>query len=168
MKEVLLCLVFVAVQTLWISAGWTADKVVEKPVAADTPEKFTQTVEQIRKEMTPGGRYEFIHPGDKAKVETDLNSMAAMLQKSGSVAAMNLAEKTQLFNTQEHVNGILTHSDRDRLVCESNAPTGSNLRRMTCQTVGEIESNRRAAQKSVEDASLTGNKCMGQASCKSH
>ena len=168
MREALLCLVFVAAQAFWITAGWTSDKVVEKPVAADTSEKFAQTAEQIHKEMTQGGRYEFIRPDDKAKVEADLNSMGTMLQKSGSVAAMNLTEKTQLFNTQEHLNGILTHSDRERLVCENNAPTGSNLRRVTCQTVGEIEVNRRGAQKAIDDASLVGSRCMGQTSCKSH
>lgn len=128
-----------------------ADKVAEKPVTADTPEKFAQTAEQVRREMGAGGRYEFIRPDDKAKVGADLSSMAEMLKKSGSVAAMSKDEKVQLFNTQEHLNGILTHSDRNRLVCENTAPTGSNLRRATCLTVGEIETKRQHDQKGIQD-----------------
>ncbi len=145
--------VALAAQVLCIGAGitWAADGVIQKPVAADTPEKFTQTAEQVRKEMGAGGRYEFIRPDDKTKVNADLDSMAAMLQKSGSVGAMKEDEKVQLFNTQEHLNGMLTHSDRNRLVCENSAPTGSNLRRTTCMTVGEIELKRQRDQKGIQD-----------------
>ena len=154
MRVLLLRIVLaVAAQVLCLGGGiaWAADGVVQKPVAADTPDKFAQTAAQVRKEMGAGGRYEFIRPDDKAKVDTDLNSMEAMLQKSGSVTAMNQDEKVQLFNTQEHLNGILTHSDRNRLVCENTAPTGSNLRRSTCLTAGEIELKRQRDQKGIQD-----------------
>ena len=140
-----------SMQVLCLSAAVADDKVIQKPVAADTPEKFAQTAEQVRKEMSTGGRYEFINPGDKAKAEADMDSMSSLLQKSGSVAAMNQDQKVQLFNTQEHLNGILTRSDRNRLVCENTAPTGSNLRRPTCLTVGEIETKRQHDQKGVQD-----------------
>jgi hypothetical protein len=153
MKASLLRFVFAAVaQVLCVGIGiaWAADKVVEKPFTADTPEKFAQTADQVRKEMAPGGRYEFIRPDDKAKAEADMNAMAAILQKSGSVAAMKEDEKVKLFNAQEHLNGILTHSDRNRLVCENTAPTGSNLRRPTCLTVGEIEIKRANDQNGLQ------------------
>lgn len=143
-------------QVLCLGAVLAADKVIEKPIAADTSEKFTQVAEQVRKEMGTGGRYEFIRPDEKAKAETDLDSMASLLQKSGSVAAMNQDQKVQLFNTQEHLNGILTHSDRNRLVCENSAPTGSNLRRPTCQTVGEIETNRKNDINALRDRQRLG------------
>lgn len=140
-----------SMQVLCLGAAVADDKVIQKPVAADTPEKFAQTADQVRKEMSTGGRYEFISPSDKAKAEADMESMASMLQKSGSVAAMNQDQKVQLFNAQEHLNGILTHSDRNRLICENTAPTGSNLRRPTCMTVGEIETKRQHDQKGVQD-----------------
>ena len=128
-----------------------ADSPIEIPVVADTPDKFAATATQIRAEMSPGGRYEFIRPDDKGKAEADLNSMAAMLQKAGSVAAMKEEEKVQLYNTQEHLNGILTHSDSNRLVCERRAPVGTNIPLTTCKTVAEIERARRDSQKYMQD-----------------
>jgi hypothetical protein len=138
-------------QAFCAAAAMASDQVIQKPVVADTPEKFAQTAEQIRSEMSAGGRYEFINPGDKGKVETDLNSIAAMLQKAGSVSAMPQQQQIQLFNTQEHLNGVLTHSDSNRLVCERRAPVGTNIPLNTCKTVGEIEKNRRDSQKYMQD-----------------
>ena len=144
-------IVLMCAQAICAAASMASDKVNEKPVVADTPEKFAQTAEQIRAQMGTGGRYEFINPGDKGKVETDLNSIGAMLQKSGGVATMSQEDKVRLFNTQEHLNGLLTHSDSNRLVCERRAPVGTNIPLNTCKTVGEIEKNRRDSQKYMQD-----------------
>ncbi len=144
----------VLLQAFCATAGFAIDsdaRVKEKPVAADTPEKFAQTAEQVREEMSAGGRYEFIRPADKAQVDTDLNSIGAMLKKSGAAAAMSQEDKIRLFNTQEHLNGLLTHSDSNRLVCERRAPVGTNIPVNTCKTVGEIEKNRRDSQKYMQD-----------------
>ena len=138
-------------QVLGLSMAVAADKVVEKPVAADTPEKFAAVVAQVRKEMDVGGRYEFIHADDKVKADADLESMTAMLQRAGSVSAMPQDERLQLLNTQEHLNGILTHNDRNRLVCERRAPVGTNIPQTTCKTVAEIEKTRRESQKYMND-----------------
>src|ERR1700759_5248950 len=146
----------VCFSALLISASAWADKVIEKPVAADTPQKFAETVTALQEEMSAGGRYEFIRPDDKAKVEADLNTMTALLLKAGSVTAMTQVDKVQLFNAQENLNGILTHSDSNRLVCEHKAPVGTSIPRTTCETVGDIERNRRATTKMMNDASLTG------------
>ena len=84
-----------SVQVLGLGVALAADKIVEKPVAADTPEKFADVAAQIRKEMSADGRYEFVRPDDKAKVNADLDSMAAMLRKAGSVSAMPQADQVQ-------------------------------------------------------------------------
>lgn len=142
-----------SMQVLGLGVAVAADKVVEKPVAADTPEKFAAIAAEIRKEMGTDGRYEFIRPDDKAKADADLDAIAAMLQKAGSVSAMPQSDQVQLFNTQEHLNGILTHSDRNRLVCERRSPLGSNIAQNTCKTVAEIEKARRDSQKYMNDHS---------------
>jgi hypothetical protein len=141
-----------------VASAW-ADKVVEKPVAADTPEKFDQAVAQIHQEMSPGGRYEFIRPDEKVKAEADMHAMALMLQKSGSVAAMNEAEKVSLFDTQENLNGILTHSDSNRLICEHIAPVGTSIPKTTCKTVGEVERARKATGRQMHDFLLQASVC---------
>jgi len=144
---------------------FAADKVNEKRVAAetaDTPEKFEQLVAAVHQEMADGGHYEFIRPDAKAQVDADLASMSAMLRKAGSVAQLNQDDKIQLFNRQEHVNGILTHSDSNRLVCERRPPMGSNIPVTMCKTVGEIEHARRASQKYMEDQGATGWKSLSR------
>ena len=127
-----------------------ADQVIQKPVAADTTDKFQQVATQIRADMTTGGRYEFIRPDEKAKVEIDLDAMTKMMQQSGSVAAMSQDQKVLLFNTQEHLNGILTHNDVNRLVCEHAAAIGSHIQTTTCKTVGDIERQRGSAKQLMD------------------
>ena len=141
------------------SAAACADEVIKNRVSADTLEKFQAVATEVRNDMNTGGRYEYISTENKAKAESDMNTMAAMLQKSGSVGAMTQPDKVKLFNTQEHLNGILTHSDSNRLVCEHTAPVGTSIPRTTCQTVAEKEHNRRASGKYLDDAGEFGSIC---------
>jgi hypothetical protein len=113
--------------------------VVEKPVLADTTEKFSEQTQQIHQDMELGGRYEFTSPADRQKVDRLLGQMATLLESAGSVDTMNHDMRIVLFNDQEEVNGILKHNDSNRLVCESRAPIGSNILRTTCRTHGQIE-----------------------------
>jgi hypothetical protein len=130
-------------------------------VKADTAPAFAAAAAGVRADMAVGGRYEFIRPDDKARVNADLDAIAALLTKAGSVAAMSQADKVQLFNTQEQLNGILTHSDRDRLVCEHRPPMGSNIAVTSCKTVAELEKMRRDSQKMALDQTSNGWKCNG-------
>jgi hypothetical protein len=143
-----------------LSAGaWASDKVIEKRVTADaqdTPEKFGQLIEELHQEMGPGGRYEFIRAESKVQVDADLEVMQAMLKKSGSVARMSKQEQVELFNRQEHLNGVLMHNDGNRLVCEHRPPMGSNIPVTMCKTVAEIEKERRDVQKTLQDADKRG------------
>jgi hypothetical protein len=117
--------------------------VIEKPVLADTPDKFAEQTQRIHEDMLVGGRYEFTSPTDKKTVDMLLAQMASLLQSAGSVDAMNHDMRITLFNDQEEVNGILKHNDSNRLVCESRAPIGSNILRTTCHTYGQIQTTAR-------------------------
>jgi hypothetical protein len=110
----------------------------------------------LHTDMGPGGRYEFIHADSKAQVDADLAAMQALLKKSGSVAKMSKQEQVELFNHQEHLNGILVHNDGNRLVCERRPPMGSNIPVTMCKTVAEIEKQRRDSQKMMQDADKRG------------
>jgi hypothetical protein len=134
------------------AAGQT-DKngVVQKAVAADTPEKFAAQTQRVLEDMQTGGRYEYINASDKHTVERLLEQMAAALQGAGSVEAMNSTQRIQLFNLQEEINGLLKHNDSNRLVCESRAPIGSNILRTTCHTHGQIEATARNTQQGLQE-----------------
>lgn len=116
---------------------------IPQRVFADTPETFAAQSQRVRDDMQAGGRYEYISATDKRMVEQLLEQMAALLERAGSVQAMNHDTRIQLFNAQEQVNGLLKHNDNNRLVCESRAPIGSNILRTTCHTHGQIEATAR-------------------------
>jgi hypothetical protein len=136
-------------------AAWGVDdenkgKVIEKPVAADTPEKFSHVVETINLEMTEGGRYEYINPGEKARVVALLGQMSNLLERSGSVDKMDSPTRIQLFNNQEEVNGLLTHNDSNRLVCERIKPIGSNIPQTHCHTYGQLQETARNTRQGMD------------------
>ena len=133
-----------------VSAAAAADKPAPA-VNADTKESFATVSGWVTKEMHTGGRYEHVTDSERSTVEGKLASMSALLDKKGSVAQMNDAEKTQMFNDQEQVNAILAHRDGDRLVCQTVAPVGSHIPVKSCKTARQLEGDQRDAQKFIQD-----------------
>lgn len=147
---------FLAAAVLATASVW-ADAPVKDPIKADTAEKFAAVASEVRGDMEPNGRYEFITPDNRSRAESDLDAMTALLQKSHSVSEMPPADKVTLLNLQENLNGILTKSDSNRLVCERNAPLGSHIQGTSCQTYGQVERRRRDSQKYLDDHATDAN-----------
>ncbi len=159
MKRHVMATLVVALAT---SCAWAGD-VVKKPVdAADTPEKLQSLMDSIHADMAVDKRYEFINPTERQNVDNDFAKMMALMTKAGSVSAMKEGDRVQLFNAQEHLNGILTHSDRNRVVCERRQKLGSNLPVNECSTVADIERNRADSQKLMQDKSTDRNRTAAQ------
>lgn len=140
-----------ALLVLLMSAGSVPAEAAEEAVNADTPEKLIQAKASVEGEMAAGGRYEFISPEKRTQVEGLFRDMQGMLEKSGSAAAMQERDRLQLFNAQEKLNGILTGTDSQRLVCEKKAPIGALVPVKTCRTYGEIERQRRSKDRFFSD-----------------
>jgi len=118
----------------------------EKTFNADTPEKFQAVADDVRKEMEPGGRYEYVKPKERTSIEQSLAEMEALFKASGGVEHMKQDDKVKLFNDQEVVNSILTRRDRDRVICEDKPKLGSHVRTTSCHTYGQEEEARRGSQ----------------------
>src|ERR1700722_10059082 len=116
----------------------------EEFAKADTFDLFLATAQAIRKDMESGGKFEFITQSDKVAASGDLDAMTALLRKSGSVSTMKMQDKVTLFNLQEHLNGILTHSDSERLICTRGESTGSHIQKTSCRTYGDIQREKSA------------------------
>lgn len=135
-----------------------ADDVVKKRVdAADTPDKFQAVIDSVHAEMVVDGRYEFVHPDQRRDIDNDFATMLTLIRNAGSVTAMKEPDRVKLFNAQEHVNGILTHTDRNRLICERHAAIGSHIQTNTCQTYAEVERARAGSQRYMTDHGLDQN-----------
>lgn len=113
-------------------------KVKPMQVQADTKAKFDAVAGEVRAQMAPGGRFEFVTKEEQAKLNNDLDAMGAMFDKFGTVAQMDRETKIALFNDQESVNTILTRRDAERLICKSEMPTGSHIPTTKCRTYGDI------------------------------
>ena len=138
-------------------SAW-ADEVLKKPVdMADTPEKLQAVIDSVHGEMALDGRYEFVHPDQRRDIDSDFATMMTLMRNAGSVAAMREPDRVKLFNAQEHVNGILTHTDRNRLICERRAGIGSHIQTNTCQTYAETERARAGSQKYMTDHDMDQN-----------
>jgi len=161
------CFLLAAVMLCWICAfaedpttdtqAGKTDKngVLITPVMAATPDKFAAQTQRIHEDMQTGGRYEFMKPSDRINVDSLLDQMANLLQRAGSVEAMNHDMRLALFNDQEAVNGVLKHNDSNRLVCESRAPVGSHIPLTTCHTFGQIEATARNTKEGMQQFDLS-------------
>ncbi|HKE48536.1 MAG TPA: hypothetical protein VKB52_10765 [Rhodanobacteraceae bacterium] len=123
----------------------------EGSVKADTKEAFETLAAGVRKEMQPGGKYEYIKPDEAKTVDKKLDEMDKLFIEKGTVAAMREEEKIALFNAQETVNSILTLRDRDRVICKKEAPVGSHIPVTTCHTYAQEVEAREGTKKIMDD-----------------
>jgi len=131
----------------------TAD---DKPLVAQSLEQFDVEATRIVEQMRPGGPYDHIDAGDRRRVDAGLDRIRKLLAAHAGEPDLRREEKVALLNAQEEVNGILRHSDNNRLVCEHVAPVGSHLPVTRCRTYGEIVEQRRADQKFLQDRAMYG------------
>jgi hypothetical protein len=109
----------------------------EKQVNAETKDKFVEVTQNVRREMDPGGKYEFVQPKERVQIDRSFEEMTKLFDEYGSVPAMTQDAKVKLFNDQETVNSILTKRDRDRVICTNQAPIGSHIPVTTCHTYAQ-------------------------------
>lgn len=117
-------------------------KSTEAAVQVTTADEFAAQVEQLRKEMTPTGRYADMTADDRARVEKNLETITRLFEQKGEFASMNDADKVILVNAQEEANAILTNNDDDRLICSTHRPTGSNFKQKQCMTAKQAREMR--------------------------
>ena len=111
-------------------------------VHADSKAAFTAAAADIRKEMVPSGRFQFVTRAEAAKVNTSLDEIGALFDKYGTLANMDKVVKVTLFNDQEVVNSILARRDDLRLICKPKRNTGTRIPVTDCKTYGDIQRER--------------------------
>ncbi len=121
----------------------SAKEKAEPAVNASTKDSFDAVSSWVRTQMTSGGRYSYVTAAERTTVNAKLDAMAGLFAKTPDTAQMTDAEKTQMFNDQGEINGILGKRDNDRLVCKNEIPVGSHIPVKTCETAGAIEARRR-------------------------
>lgn len=115
----------------------------EKPLDANTVQTFQSSAASVRSEMRPGGRYAFVNPAERAKVDAALGDIDKVYAEHGGLADQDA--KVRVFNDQELVNSILERR-ANRTICSNEVATGSLVRVTKCATY--------AVELGARDASL--------------
>ncbi len=125
----------------------------------ETLEDFDAQAKSVREEMAEGGRYEFIKPDERERVERLLGQVRTVLEKTPSVDNLDKKQTVTVLNAQEEINGILARRDSNRMVCERTAPVGSHIPQTQCATYGEREKARRNTADYARQQQLRATQC---------
>jgi hypothetical protein len=109
----------------------------EKAFNADSRDKFEAVAADVRRQMDDGGRYRYVKPDERRKIDAALAEMSTFFAANESVASMPEETKIKLFNDQEVVNSILTQRDGERVICKKEAPLGSHIPITSCHTYAQ-------------------------------
>ena len=115
-------------------------------VNAATVEDFAKVADHVRKQMTQGGRFEYVTESERRSIEQALARIEQIFANAPTVDQLNKTDQVALFNQQETINAILKQRDSDRLICKREKKLGSNLGQTSCVTYGERERTRRESQ----------------------
>lgn len=110
-------------------------------------EVFHAKATLLREQMQPGERFGEISIQERRTVEKNLEGMAEVFDRRGSMDRMSNEEQVYVINAQENINGLLTKNDGDRLVCRMEQRTGTNFKSKVCLTAREwADTSRRARE----------------------
>ena len=96
-------------------------------------------------------------------IEAKFAEMDALFAQAGSVDAMNVDARNQLFDAQETINSILTQRDGDRVICKREPIAGSHIRTESCHTYRDELAKAEVSRKAMKDWQTQ--ICTGGAAC---
>ena len=88
MKSIAALAICAALTTGFAGIAVAKEHYRENSVKADTKDAYEQLADSVRREMAPGGKYEFIKPDEKPKVDKALDEMTKLFDEHDTVAAM--------------------------------------------------------------------------------
>jgi hypothetical protein len=147
----MLIAVAVAAGVAFCGAAGAKENYREKAFNADSRDKFEAVAADVRRQMESGGRYQYVKPEERTKVDTALAEMSTIFAANESVASMPEETKIKLFNDQEVVNSILTQRDGERVICKKEAPVGSHIPITSCHTYAQEVEARDGTKKQMNE-----------------
>lgn len=140
--------VFVAVLLLAGASGIAG--AAEKYLSSNDLQSFDAQSKQIAVEMAKGGRFQSVTPDQQARVNELLGLIRGVLSKSPDVSSLRDNDKLLVFNSQEEINAILSGNDGDRLICNTEVPTGTHMKKKVCITKAEKDRQQELARRVLE------------------
>lgn len=100
--------------------------------------------------MARHGDYGRLKRGSEVKLQAVREHIANLLKDHASTSELRPDDRIALANAQEEIKSIINNQEKDRMVCRSEAPTGTRFPTTECMTVGEREGRARAAGEGLE------------------
>jgi hypothetical protein len=122
------------------------------------PTDFPQLIQMVRKELQPGGRWQYVPKGERPTLENRLGEMEMLLDGLASIDELSNDEKMNLLNAQEHANAILTRNDGERLICERSVPVGTHRAQVLCVTLAQRINMKGGGRQTMERLQQNGRK----------
>ena len=144
MKTVLMLLLFATLT----APAWAGDAPIPKRFK---PNQFSQVVDTIEAEMSPGGLYAGVKPEEQEAVRKALGRMAKALEGHKAIAELTEEEKVQLINDQELVNALLLGNQKDQVVCYRREVPGTHIHQNVCETNRDAAMRRDESRKTIRD-----------------
>ena len=115
------------------------------------PNQFSQVVDTIEAEMSPGGLYSAIKPEDQDNVRKALARMAKKLEGHKAIAELSEEDKVALINDQELVNALLLGNVKDQVVCYRREIPGTHIHQNVCESNRDAAMRRDESRKTIRD-----------------
>ena len=135
-----------------VSPAWAANAAIPAPLDLETVADFAvyQTVKT--EQLHNSEQYAEITPDQRSRALTLMAEIGAILERSGSMAAMPPIPRVDVFNRQEELNQILANAaDDSRVICRRERPTGSKLPVNNCLTLAERRKNREGGKQYLRE-----------------
>jgi hypothetical protein len=115
------------------------------------PSQFASLTAALEAEMRTGGRFEYVTPPERERIDAALQRMGSMLHGKRELGELSERERVAVFNAQEEINGILTKRDGERLICANKQMVGSHRKLTVCETYAERMTRIKGSREQADD-----------------
>ncbi len=123
-----------------------------QPLDIETIEDFSVYEKAIIHQLDNSNTYEEITPEQRSRALTLMTEIKAIIDRSGSIAALPPQPRVDVFNRQEELNQILASAaDDSRVICRRERPTGSKMPINKCMTLAERRKTREGGKQYLRD-----------------
>lgn len=132
-----------------VDARASSDDVFE--LTAESAEQFREQAAGLRAEMSASGKYASLKPDEKARIARQLENLQQLYDGREAGKRFRRNDELKLINASEEINGLLTGTMDDRIVCEQVRKVGSNRAEKLCLSVAERRTRSEEANKDLRN-----------------
>lgn len=108
-------------------------------------------LDQLNRDLNDKKAYGHVKDNGRHEIEGAEGIIRNLLGRVKTLDELSETQRVELFNQNEKIISVLNDSEKDRLVCVREYPTGSHRPVVSCMTVAERDHMREESQKAALD-----------------